>query len=98
MTYAKDDSEWQGRVLARCGGQCLWPGCNSTWGLAGHHVIDRRYKELRLVVENGVALCVKHHGLMHDLGILVREKASRLLIGDRVYAALQELLSNRGVR
>jgi len=90
MTYAKDDNEWQRLVLERCDGRCSWPGCNSTWELAGHHVIDRRYKALRLALENGVVLCGSHHSLLHTLGKL-RERASILLVGSRTYSQLLEV-------
>jgi hypothetical protein len=86
-TIAKDDADWQRQVLERCGGRCSWPGCNSKWELAGHHVIDRRHKELRLIVENGAGLCGKHHSLLQTLG-KHREQISRLLIGSCTYSRL----------
>lgn len=94
MTYASDDSDWQQRVCEKADGRCVWPGCGSTWNAAGHHVFDRRYSSLRLVVENGVCLCGKHHQVMHKLGV-DREKASKLLIGRKTYSALAALVQKR---
>lgn len=91
FTYAKDDIDWQAQVLSKCDGRCSWPGCNSTWGVAGHHIFDRRRIELRLVVENGVRLCAKHHQVIQTSGNR-RERMSILLVGKRMYSELNLVL------
>lgn len=90
-TIAKNDNDWQLQVFERCGGQCAWAGCNSTWGLWGHHVFSRRYGIMRLIVENGVGLCGKHHSFIEQLSPEEKKTASILLIGNRMYKALGEI-------
>lgn len=91
-TIAKNDNDWQLQVFERCGGQCAWAGCNSTWGLWGHHVFSRRYEATRLVVENGVGLCGKHHSFIEQLFLEEKKTASILLIGSKTYRMLEDYL------
>lgn len=88
MTYADNDRDWQEKVCGRSGGQCSWPGCGSVWKVSGHHIFDRRYSELRLVLENGVCLCGQHHLIIGTSPKNVRTSLSKLLIGSDVYYKL----------
>jgi len=90
FTVALDDADFQAKVLERCDGRCSWPGCNSSWGVAGHHIFDRRHSLLRLVIENGVGLCAIHHQLIQTAVPEVRERMSILLVGKKTYLALSE--------
>lgn len=91
FTYAKSDEDWQKQV---CGDyrKCAWPGCGSTWQSAGHHIFDRRHKPLRLVIENGICLCGKHHSSIEAMTPDLRERASILLVGKMRYKDLVCLL------
>lgn len=91
MVYASDDKEWQERVCSPSDWRCVWPGCGSTWNSAGHHVFDRRDSKLRLVLENGICLCGKHHGLIGTAPREKRKALSILLIGRRMYAKLEKI-------
>lgn len=63
LHYAVNDDEWSKKVAIRYE-WCLWPGCSSTFGLGAHHIIPRGFKELRLVLENGILLCTEHHNIV----------------------------------
>lgn len=93
MTYAKSDTDWQRLVCERAGRRCVWPGCGSSWNAAGHHVFDRRYSELRLVLENGVCLCGVHHTTIGTAPIRKRAAMSKLLVGVNLYEELSSLKS-----
>lgn len=91
-TYAENDADWQKKVCEKSSGQCAWPGCSSQWEAAGHHIFDRRHYMLRLIVENGVCLCGKHHQLIQTATKIIREKMSKLLIGTKTYLELKAKL------
>jgi len=92
MTTADDDRDWSRRVFSRYNGKCAWPGCKCTFGIGGHHVIPRGLYALRLIVENGVLLCTKHHGIVEEAkGTKRYDIMIRMLIGSRRYEALREL-------
>lgn len=46
---------------------------------------------MRLIVENGVGLCGKHHSFIEQLSPEEKKTASILLIGNRMYKALGEI-------
>jgi hypothetical protein len=95
MIYATNDADWQEKVCARSDGRCIWPGCGSKWNAAGHHVFDRRFKELRLVLENGICLCGLHHQKIGTAPEQLREKLSKLLMGPKIYLELKDLLHSK---
>jgi len=90
-TRCNSDDEWSRRVRELSDGYCSWPGCSSNWGMSAHHVIDRTDSTLRLILENGVYLCAKHHGLIQTSVPSMRDEMSKILVGDETYADLMEL-------
>jgi len=82
--------QWSDRVARIYGYRCAWPKCRSHFGLGAHHIYYRRYKVLWLVVENGVYLCARHHGLFHTIGSKSDRYrvAIRAIIGERRLAIL----------
>ena len=90
MTYAEDLDAWTLEVCRS--GRCTWPGCSSIFGLGGHHVIRRGISSTRLLVENGVCLCQKHHNLVEGLkGTKAYERIMILLIGRRRWDLVNEI-------
>lgn len=87
---ARDDADWSRKV--RAGGFCSWPGC---CGVAtdAHHVVPRRVRAMRLLIENGVGLCRKHHARVESLGKsgAEYERVMRLLIGEARFTYLIDL-------
>lgn len=55
----RKDKEWSISVKINCNNQCVI--CGEIRRLNAHHIIPREFKETRWVVENGVALCPRHH-------------------------------------
>lgn len=54
--------EWRTAVFQRDGFKCLTPGCDSKEDLQAHHIYPKSlFKELVLVVENGITLCKSCH-------------------------------------
>jgi hypothetical protein len=47
-------------TLARCGGECEFPGCNEK-ASTNHHVIHCRNFALRWREENNMGICAMHH-------------------------------------
>lgn len=45
-------------------GKCLY--CGRTEGLNAHHFKGRSCKATRLMLENGISLCVSHHVFNHE--------------------------------
>lgn len=90
LIYAKNDSDWSKQVLEKNNGYCILCGNVATPA----HVFRRGYLCTRLVVENGVPLCVICHGWFDSLSELKHEKAGRFLVGDLVYDCLEELNKN----
>ena len=79
------DKLWQIKVT---GGQCSMPGCNKQ-GLEGHHVLKRRYLNVRWNLKNGRALCRMCHAWAENNPVsyevvIVQE------IGQGAYEALRE--------
>lgn len=58
IRMSKCDIEWskQGRIRE---GDCMY--CGSTQYLQAHHLVGRSNKATRLMSENCVVLCAKHH-------------------------------------
>ena len=55
----KLDELWRKAVIKRDGGKCII--CGSQKNLAAHHILSRRHKATRWLLENGVTLCTAHH-------------------------------------
>lgn len=91
LSYAESDADWQEKVCSPSDSRCVWPGCGSKWESAGHHIFDRRDSKLRLVIENGVCLCGKHHSFIGTAPRKQRKELSILLIGRRIYSILEKM-------
>jgi len=91
LHFAKDDTEWSSAVKAKYSGHCAWLNCSSHWGCGAHHVWNRGDKILRLVIENGVYLCAKHHQMVQT-NSKFRKQMEQLLIGPKTFFALEEFL------
>lgn len=55
--------QWAKAVLARAGGYCEAPGCGQRARYADHIKERRDFPELALSIDNGQALCPRHHAL-----------------------------------
>jgi len=55
----KKDKEWRKKIMEKFDYTCAF--CPETKRINAHHIIPRSFKELRWNVENGIALCPKHH-------------------------------------
>jgi hypothetical protein len=55
----KKDKIWSSEVKDKCHNMCVI--CGDTERLNAHHIIPREFRETRWLLENGVALCPKHH-------------------------------------
>lgn len=55
----KADTEWAKAVKEKYHNRCAF--CNNTKRLNAHHIIPVEFKQTRLEVENGIALCPRHH-------------------------------------
>jgi len=84
---ADTDVEWSALVLAKNDGYCVL--CNQKATPA--HIFSRRYIKTRLIVENGVPLCVPHHNWYDSLPIKKQEAAAVIFIGRTMYDLLFEL-------
>jgi hypothetical protein len=92
MTYAEDDRDWSAKVFIKYSGKCVWPGCGSTFGLGGHHIIPRGLRALRLVVENGILMCTGHHDIVEKAkGTKRYDIMMSMLAGKHRYDELKEL-------
>ena len=90
--YAKSDEEWSHKAVEKSGGNCTWPGCTSHFGLGAHLVIPRGFTATRLIMENAVELCSKHHSLLEGCkGLIKYEQLVCILIGKDVYDSLKQL-------
>jgi len=72
------DELWKGAVIKRDGGKCII--CGARKSLAAHHILSRRHKSTRWLLENGVTLCTAHHiyGVHYDPVPYVNEFRRRL--------------------
>ena len=86
LTYMSNDIEWSKAVNAKNDGFCL--ACSNTSTAA--HLISRRFKNTRPVLENGVPLCIEHHREFDSLSIDGRDKTAALLVGG-IYNKLKVL-------
>jgi len=91
LLYAADDNDWSIKVKEQCDGQCVWPGCGNR-EVDPHHIIDRWHSQLRLYLKNGVGLCRRHHTIVEQAGSLVRRRLSILIVGQKTYSELMDLL------
>lgn len=87
---AGTDAEWSASVLAKNNGMCYMCASKATPA----HIISRRYKNTRRVVENGQPLCVKHHNLFDSLPKEKYVAFARLLVGS-MYDVLLKLSNQK---
>lgn len=59
MNIKTCDKLWTKKILERAGGKC--EKCGKDKYIQAHHIIPRTCWPLRYDLENGVALCVRHH-------------------------------------
>lgn len=97
---AKTDVEWSKRVSIIYAGECAWPKCNNRYGIGAHHVFGRGIQGLRLLVENGVLLCGKHHRKMERVSKRkgVYKKLMVELIGEEKWRVLEKIFNQLMVR
>ncbi len=60
LRFTKHDKLWSKRVRER-DGQCLYCGRKPPYVLNAHHFLRRGVKATRLMLENGITLCVHCH-------------------------------------
>jgi hypothetical protein len=90
--YAENDKDWSRIAHEKYNNCCAWLGCSSNFGLGAHHAIPRGFLSTRLITDNAVLLCAKHHGIMEDCkGTIKYEQLICILIGTDVYKALKEM-------
>lgn len=53
------DTKWSKLVRARANNRCEY--CGSDYCIQSHHIFSRRNHRMRWNLDNGVALCAKHH-------------------------------------
>jgi len=53
------DKDWREKIMYKFDYTCAF--CPETKRINAHHIIPRTFKELRWDLENGIALCPKHH-------------------------------------
>lgn len=88
------DSQWSKMVRERDGWTCRKPGCGKREPanvLHAHHVIGRGKKATRLLVDNGLTLCVHHHVWGDDSAHKVGKQFCIEIIGQAEYDRLHEL-------
>jgi len=59
LSNAKKLKEWSIAVRARDGNSCSY--CHATKYVHAHHIFPKEIKEFRFDIDNGIALCAKHH-------------------------------------
>ena len=85
--------EWSAKVLERDGHHCRWPECNEQGPqVQAHHIQTRRQRpDLKLVLDNGAAICNRHHDRLHHTLNGRREARVLGLLGGQTYeAAMKE--------
>ena len=80
------DKIWQIAVTSRFE-KCEM--CHATEGLAGHHVLPRRYTKTRHDIKNGISLCVKCHHFAHAKPKLFTTFADVHLVNRGDFASLE---------
>lgn len=90
LTHAKNDTDWSEKVLATNNGYCIICGSTATPA----HIWRRGWLALRLVVQNGLPLCVRCHNWYDSLNPKGKKKATVLLIGEILYNRLKEYFEN----
>ncbi len=99
LHYVDSDAKWQVAVCELVDNQCQYPGCTCRRGVKGHHGVPRGFLKTRLVVENGVALCPRHHNLVEHTekqgNYSPYDKTMEILMGKQLYRDLQMLATMR---
>lgn len=81
------DRKWKKEVRQRDRFTCRWPGCGIySLRIHAHHVHTKRQRpDLRYDVDNGAALCSKHHDEIHHT-VKGRQRGRELgLLGTETY-------------
>jgi len=83
----KKDKQWSIDVRNKYLNKCAIPNCECTEMLNAHHIIPREFQETRWDINNGVALCPKHHkfgkysahkNALWFIRVLLREDLNRM--------------------
>lgn len=94
IRISRCDARWSKLVRARDGGACRKPGCDKREPanvLHAHHVIGRGKKATRLLLDNGITLCVHHHIWGDDSAHKIGKQFVIDIIGQAEYDRLHEL-------
>ncbi len=91
LERALTDTVWSDKVKELWNERCAWAGCTDLFGLAPHHVFGRGNHRIRLIIENGISLCWKHHRRLTRASKKGKERLSKLLIGDKLYDELKRI-------
>jgi hypothetical protein len=91
LHYCSSMADWSYTVKSRSKeGVCCWIGC-TTPGSGAAHMFSRKFVSLRLVVENGVWLCTKHHRMLDKAPEKKKLQMIKLLVGEFIYSILYEV-------
>lgn len=88
------DAQWSKLVRERDGHTCRKPGCGKRAPanvMHAHHIIGRGKKSTRLLIENGLTLCVHHHVWGDDSAHKVGKQFCIDIIGQAEYDRLHGL-------
>ena len=90
IRISKYDKIWSKLVRER-DKACLKCGKVAPYRLDAHHIIGRGKKSTRLLIENGITLCVHHHTFGEDSAHKVGRQFVIDIIGQDEYDRLHEL-------
>ena len=85
------DRQWSQEVKERDQYVCQWPTCASQYALEAAHIIPRWKNSTRLLNENGITLCRRHHREMDNMSSSQKRQVLIILVGYIRYAKLEEL-------
>lgn len=93
------DKAWSQQVIARYHGRCQWllPGCLGE-ATDACHVIPRRFGQLRLDVDNGIAGCRVCHQKVDANPKLLKALASKILSREAIASLQSKMLHVYGRR
>lgn len=90
IRLSRYDRRWSQLVRER-DGACRKCGKAAPYKLEAHHIIGRAKKSTRLVIENGITLCVHHHTFGDDSAHHVGAQFVIDIIGQGEYDRLRAM-------
>ena len=90
----KADNAWSAMIKRKLGRKCYWPGCNKTFNIQAHHVINGRTSyATRFDENNGIPICWGHHNFRAETktGIQILNKIMINLIGKKEFKRIESL-------